>query len=549
MQRSHAPGAGGSLTFGPDADAEGLVLDLLNRQDRYVARRTCQAAQHGLGARTTTLVLCEDRVGGAEVLASVDLARSFPGVRTLVLRFYATASRGWQSRFCAFVARNLAALQQLHHLDLLGTDNYGDGFTTATLGSVAQLTGLRSLCVWADSNLQACSWSALRSLAQLTSLRVADAFRQKEGSHLQHIVAAAPQLQQLHYTIFCTLGTQDVSSIASLASLASLHLQLWAEGTPHLARALTALPGLTHLGLDLHVGFLGPQPQLMQALMQALGQLTGLSSLEVDGCAHHSLPLAPLKALQQLTHLSLDCGTLEAEDSTVLARLGALRTLQARFKGPAAVATAGLHRLQGVTALVHMGLEAEGPIAPIQLAGGCCLRVRGSGALHCFETSQVHVLELHDSYLDGAGSIAAAVCPVMRSSPQLQALQLRSTLVLDTQVLQAVAACSQLTSLHLDAIGKAAPAAEGLAALAQGRSRLRRLKLQDIKGLSADMLPALMRLPWLRLLRLLGCGEAVGQEQCQALVGRPGLRELQVDVVVADGSLRAGWMIEQFKEG
>jgi hypothetical protein len=34
--------AGGSLMFGPDADAEGLVLDLLNRQDRYVAVLPCQ---------------------------------------------------------------------------------------------------------------------------------------------------------------------------------------------------------------------------------------------------------------------------------------------------------------------------------------------------------------------------------------------------------------------------------------------------------------------------------------------------------------------------
>jgi hypothetical protein len=57
-----------------------------------------------------------------------------------------------------------------------------------------------------------------------------------------------------------------------------------------------------------------------------------------------------------------------------------------------------------------------------------------------------------------------------------------------------------------------------------------------------------MRLPCLRLLRLLGCGKAVGQEQCQALVGRLGLHELQVDVVVADGSLWAWWMIERLIE-
>jgi hypothetical protein len=244
----------------------------------------------------------------------------------------------------------------------------------------------------------------------------------------------------------------------------------------------------------------------------------------------------------------------------VLARLGALRTLEAHFVGPAAAAAAGLHRLQGVTALVK-SLEAAGPIPPIQLAEGCCLRLRGSKALRCFDTSQVHVLELHNleyagaEYV-GAGLDAAAVSQALRgAAPQLRGLQLRISLALDPQVLQAVAACSQLTSLHLEVTrrrgeGMAAPAADGLAALALGCSRLRRLTLQGIQQLSADMLPALMRLPCLRLLRLLGCGKAVCLEQCQALVGRLGLQELQVDVVVAaDGSLRAEWMMDRLAEG
>jgi hypothetical protein len=44
-------------------------------------------------------------------------------------------------------------------------------------------------------------------------------------------------------------------------------------------------------------------------------------------------------------------------------------------------------------------------------------------------------------------------------------------------------------------------------------------------------------------------------EQCQALVGRLGLNQLQVDVVAADGSLpgdwsrRAVWMTERLAEG
>jgi hypothetical protein len=290
--------------------------------------------------------------------------------------------------------------------------------------------------------------------------------------------------------------------------------------------------------------------------MQALGQLTCLSSLEVvvSSFGHEdfdSAPLAPLEALQQLTHLSLGCGSLQLQESAVLARLGALRALDPGFEGPAEAAAAGLHRLQGVTALVHIGLlPPAGPVASIKLAEGSCLGVRGSSALGWFDTSQVHVLELHDSSVDGADLDVAAVSQILRSSPQLRGLQLKSRHVLHPRVLRAVAACSQLTSLHLAAIGKATRSADALAALAQGCSRLRQLTLQGSQRLSADMLPALLRLPCLRLLRLLGCGKAVGQEQCQALVGRLGLQELQVDVVVAaDRSLRAKWMMEKLAEG
>jgi hypothetical protein len=122
-----------------------------------------------------------------------------------------------------------------------------------------------------------------------------DVFRQKEeeeDGRLQHIAAAAPQLQQLQYNTRHTLSAQGVSSIASLRRLASLQLVCQAEDGAQLARALTALPGLAHLSLSLA----GESSQGAPQLMQALGQLTGLFSLSVDAYAHHgdSLPLAPL---------------------------------------------------------------------------------------------------------------------------------------------------------------------------------------------------------------------------------------------------------------
>jgi hypothetical protein len=88
-----------------------------------------------------------------------------------------------------------------------------------------------------------------------------------------------------------------------------------------------------------------------------------------------------------------------------------------------------------------------------------------------------------------------------------------------------------------------------LAVLAGCSRQLRQLTLMGMAYLPESTLVALMLgLPQLRLLRLLGCSAAPSQERCQALVGQLQLHELQVDVVVWDGSARAGWMMERLAE-
>jgi hypothetical protein len=323
--------------------------------------------------------------------------------------------------------------------------------------------------MWAESGLQPSSWSTLRSLAQLTILRVVMG-RQEDDGHLQHIAAAAPCRT-------CSLGPLGASSIASLRSLASLHLVCPAEGGAQLACALAALPRLTHLGLAPQKDCSSELPQLMQAL----GQLTGLCSLQLDGRAFDEAGLAPLEALQRLTSLCMGAPLCGLQDAAVLARLGALRTLDATFDGPAAVAAAGLHRLQGVTTMIW-DLQAEAG-APIQLAAGSHIRLSSWKDLRCFDASQVHVLEMHDH---ADVHVADRVLPgaAQLPCPQLRGLQLCSALALDSRVLQVVAACSHLTSLRLGErrLGQVlAAAGGGPAALAQGCSRLRRLALQGVK--------------------------------------------------------------------
>ena len=115
------------------------------------------------------------------------------------------------------------------------------------------------------------------------------------------------------------------------------------------------------------------------------------------------------------------------------------------------------------------------------------------------------------------------------------------------------AASSQLRCLHLKLSQHQGPHPHVLrvpALLAQGCRQLRQLTLQGMGQLSTDMLRALMLLPELRLLRLLGCcGSAASQEACQALLGQ--LRCYQLQVAVVEDAVRSAgrWMVGQLAEG
>jgi hypothetical protein len=162
MPPAAAPGL-----FGPLADAEGLVLALLHRQDRYLARRTCSTRRRELGAETRTLVLSEDGTKGeALLLPTVHLASSFPALRTLVLPCKDSAGEGWSECFAAFVTRNRGIVQQLQHLDL-GYDKDHDfdapPLTSGALAALALLPALQSLFAVLDESLYPFSWAALAS--------------------------------------------------------------------------------------------------------------------------------------------------------------------------------------------------------------------------------------------------------------------------------------------------------------------------------------------------------------------------------------------------
>ncbi len=74
-------------------------------------------------------------------------------------------------------------------------------------------------------------------------------------------------------------------------------------------------------------------------------------------------------------------------------------------------------------------------------------------------------------------------------------------------------------------------------------TQLKQLTLSGVEGLGTGTIAALMLLPRLKLLRLLGCDPGFSQAQAQALVGQLQLYDLQVDVVPGDDSVRAGWVM------
>jgi hypothetical protein len=253
----------------PNVDAESLVLGLINRQDRHLARRTCQAWRRELGARTTTLVLSEDEAGEA-VLASVDLVSSFPALRTLVLRRKKAAWEGWPERLAAFISRNAAALQQLQHLDLGYDDNSAALIASVALAALAQLPGLQSLHARVDEELSPPLLGGA-GLPQAADRLARRRMGRAQDEHLQHIVDAAPQLRELWLSTKEISRPEQLACLTGLRSLSSLQLSVHDNAAPAVL-SLTALQGPTHLALD---------AEQLDDLMPAVGQLTGLVSLEL----------------------------------------------------------------------------------------------------------------------------------------------------------------------------------------------------------------------------------------------------------------------------
>jgi hypothetical protein len=524
------------------------VLGLINRQDRYLARRTCHARRRELGARTTTLVLPEDKAGEA-VLASVDLASSFPSVRTLVLRCSKDVftedcldrwTERWTERFAAFISRNAAALQQLRHLDL-GYDMLDAGvptsITSTALATLAQLPGLQSLHAWVAKELSPPCWAALGSLRQLTSLRL-NLCAVIDQAHLQHIVDAAPQLRELWLAWAGVTSPGQLAYLTRLRSLCSLELCVEAEAAPAV-RSLTALQGLTHLALT--------SDKELGGLLGAVGQLTGLVSLRMWWIGGG--PLQPLAALQRLTSLLLPWCSGEQE-AQVLAGLGQLRRLEADFDSRAVAAASGLARLEECKVMLSEFCTEEEPQGgvPVKAPGHLCTNC---ACLAGFDLSSVHTLQL--TYDNTWGSQeAGAHGQQLSRCPQLRALRLECVPVLP-ETLQAIAALPQLQHLCLHAWPEKDQQLDCscLEVLAGCSRQLRQLTLggRGMADLAESTLVALMvGLPQLRLLRLLGCSAALSQERCQALVGRLQLYVLQVDVVVDDGSSTADMIMARLEE-
>jgi hypothetical protein len=259
--------------------------------------------------------------------------------------------------------------------------------------------------------------------------------------------------------------------------------------------------------------------------------------------------LQPLSALQGLTALTILGTSLCGEQARVLAGPGALQSVEVDFTDLAAAAAAGLARLRDS---LSVGIAPFPPPGDVPVEVGGELSVYDTD-LACFSTRQLHKLAVTCSVGDYISCThAQQLQQGLQGCTQLRALRIASSAALHADVLSLAPGWGRLEHLHLSLKGGSAldgGAQPHLLVLLAGCSRLRQLTLRGVKGLSEVLVCALMMLPSLRLLQLLGCNAALSQERCQALVGQLGRHQLQVDVVVDDGSLRAAWMAEEFEEG
>jgi hypothetical protein len=103
---------------------------------------------------------------------------------------------------------------------------------------------------------------------------------------------------------------------------------------------------------------------------------------------------------------------------------------------------------------------------------------------------------------------------------------------LDAALLQRIARIATLRALRLQYFTLPHPYI--MACLSSGRcAELQRLTLDCVGPLSADAVAGLMALPWLQVLRLLGCEGAPEQVQCQLMLRQLQRLELLVDVLPA----------------
>jgi hypothetical protein len=345
---------------------------------------------------------------------------------------------------------------------------------------------------------------------------------------------------------FGLTSPEQLACLTRLRSLGSLELWVAADAAPAM-RSLTVLQRLTHLALG---------GERLDELLTAVGQLTGLVSLELWGFID-GVPLQPLAVLQQLTSLHLVNCTMD--EQRVLAGLGQMRRLVTDFDSPAAAVAAGLARLEECKIDFNKGGEREDNAEEEELLGGALIQAPGQLrtyplCLAGFDLSSVHTLQLGIFEVgddDEAEEEVKKLCQALSRCPQLRALRLEQV-PCQPEALQAIVALPQLQHLCMSDFDQQMDCGR-LTVLACCSRQLRQLTLWGMAYLPESTLLALMvGLPQLRLLRLLGCSadlsEELSQERCQALVGQLQLYELQVDVVVKDGSGRARWMMARLLE-
>lgn len=410
----------------------------------------------------------------------------------------------------------LRAMPLLQDVEL-GRSKLGDG-VLRVLGSLPHLTKLQlRMC----HHFTADGITALGQAPALRQLQLPACWQLDDGA-AQALAAALPQLELLGMLEAGeALGDAGLAKLGALQGLTALDLaySCWEHTAVGLRSLLQRLPRLQMLNV-------GGAEGMCDAVLQAIGTLTALTTLDVSKCQR--VTTAGLRHVAQLPQLEdLRLGwNLRLQDSAVQALAVApsarLTKLDLSFcceitdEGVAAAAALALRCLvlRNCNRVGDAGAAALARCTTLRRLNVSCTALTTQGMRHLATLPQLESLIVSGC----RRTVTPAGLSALAAAPALRLLDLSDSKWLDDAGMQALGQLEQLHYLLLRGCVRITD--NGVAALLGARS-LRVLMVHGCFSVTPRGLQLLLQLPFLRSVRYPGVMEGMGlRDACWPVLPR-----------------------------